>query len=108
MSSITFHGGNRGYGSGYGRNSTPWSRKQSVQQAPPPPRGEVLATIYPSDLQAEKQDITAQITDSQYLASYNWLSGGEPHILIPGKKAYTQTLPTAKGYIAANQDLLNR
>ncbi|PYH42932.1 uncharacterized protein BP01DRAFT_403792, partial [Aspergillus saccharolyticus JOP 1030-1] len=85
MSSITFHGRDRGYGSGYGRNSTPWSRKQCVQQAPLPPRGEVLATIYPIDLQEEKQDITAQIIDSQCLASYNWLSGGEPHILIPGE-----------------------
>ncbi|KAF5858591.1 hypothetical protein ETB97_003984 [Aspergillus alliaceus] len=85
MSSITYHGRDRSYGGGYGRNSTPWSRKQSVQQAPPPPRGEVLAKIYPSDLQAEKQDITAQITDSQYMASYNWLSEGEPHILIPGE-----------------------
>ncbi|KAH1353858.1 hypothetical protein KXW65_002235 [Aspergillus fumigatus] len=85
MSSVTFHGRDRGYGSGYGRNSTPRSRKQSAQQAPPPPQGEVLATIYPIDLQAEKQGITAQITDSQCLTSYNWLGGGEPHILIPGE-----------------------
>lgn len=108
MSSVTFHGRDRGYGSGYGRNSTPRSRKQSAQQAPPPPQGEVLATIYPVDLQAEKQGITAQITDSQCLTSYNWLGGGEPHILIPGKKAYPQRLPIAKGYIVANQVLLNR
>ncbi|RDH26912.1 hypothetical protein BDQ94DRAFT_176052 [Aspergillus welwitschiae] len=85
MSPFTSHGRNRGCAGGYGRNSTPWSRKQRVQQAPPPPRGEVLATIYLSDLQAEKQNITSQITDSQFLASYNWLSGGGPHILIPGE-----------------------
>lgn len=108
MSPVTSHGRNRGCAGGYGRNSTPWSRKQRVQQAPPPPRGEVLATIYLSDLQAEKQNITSQITDSQFLASYNWLSGGGPHILIPGKKAHPQKLPTGKGYIPANQAWLNR
>lgn len=108
MSSITFHGRDRGYGSGYCRNGTPCGRSQSVQQAHPPPRGEILATIYPIDLQGEKQGITAQITDSQCLASYNWLGGGEPHILIPGKKAYHQRLSIVKGYIAANQVLLNR
>lgn len=65
-----------------------------MPESPPPPLGEVLATVHPRELQDPDDpdaDLIAapRITDSQYLASYNWLRGNKPCVAIPGKKAST-------------------
>lgn len=85
MSSSAFRGRPRTYGNRFQRNSTSWIQKRNIQQTPPPPLGEIIATIYQSDLQADKSDTTAKITNGQYLTSYNWLTGIEPRIIIPGE-----------------------
>ncbi|KAJ9242812.1 hypothetical protein DTO169E5_2983 [Paecilomyces variotii] len=109
MSSSAFRGRARAYGDRFQRNSTPWIQKRNVQQAPPPPpRGEIIATIYQSDLQADKSDTTAKITNGQYLTSYNWLTGIEPRIIIPGKIAYHQNLDIVKEHCTANTSMPNR
>jgi hypothetical protein len=55
---------------------------------PAPPLGEILATIHHDELEdsANEGDDTAQITNSQYLTSYNWLNGPNRQILVPGEK----------------------
>lgn len=110
MSSSAFRGRARAYGDRFQRNSTPWIQKRNVQLArpPPPPRGEIIATIYQSDLQADKDDTTAKITNSQYLTSYNWLTGREPRIIIPGKIAYHQNFYIVKEHCTANTSMPNR
>lgn len=108
MSSSAFRGRPRTYGNRFQRNSTSWIQKRNIQQTPPPPLGEIIATIYQSDLQADKSDTTAKITNGQYLTSYNWLTGIEPRIIIPGKIAYHQNLYIVKERCTANASMPNR
>ncbi|KAJ9255513.1 hypothetical protein DTO212C5_9143 [Paecilomyces variotii] len=54
MSSSAFRGRARTYGNPFQRDSTSWIQKRNIQQTPPPPLGEIIATIYQSDLQADK------------------------------------------------------
>lgn len=47
--------------------------------------GELLVTIQPTE--QESQDGNVQITDYEFLASYNWKDVDEPTIVVPGKSA---------------------
>ena len=82
----------RNFGGGFAnrqRNlNAPWRQKQNAPQAPSPPLGEVLAVMFPDDIEnaCESDDILPRIRNVQYLASYNWLNGKTPSILIPGKR----------------------
>jgi hypothetical protein len=52
------------------------------------PLGELLQTLYLSDIKPEPERFaaaTTQITDLKYVASYNWLDGKSPTIMVPGK-----------------------
>jgi hypothetical protein len=59
-----------------------------IQANSAPPLGEIIATIQHGDLEesANQEDNAAQITNSQYLTSYNWLAGAIPQIVVPGEK----------------------
>ena len=76
----------------YGRGGRRWrglggARKTTLHATLAPPLGEIIATVQHDDLEesASQEDDTAQITNSQYLASYNWLTGADPHIIVPGE-----------------------
>ncbi|RAL15896.1 uncharacterized protein BO97DRAFT_475504 [Aspergillus homomorphus CBS 101889] len=62
------------------------SQRSSVPRAPPPPLGEIIATLEYDDLQDDttKTHHPARITDTQYLTSYNWVRGGSG-IIVPGE-----------------------
>lgn len=47
------------------------------------PLGGLVKTFHNSDLGLKKTDV-AKIVDCQYVASYNWLNGAVPTIVIPG------------------------
>jgi hypothetical protein len=55
--------------------------------------GEILATIQHDDLEdgATETHDCAQITNTQYLTSYNWLNGGDHQIIVPGESAHPAT-----------------
>ncbi|EED23739.1 conserved hypothetical protein [Talaromyces stipitatus ATCC 10500] len=76
----------RGRSSGRWRNGR-GSRQPSVLPTPAPPLGDVLATIQHDDLENHKTDDQdcPQITNAQYLTSYNWLNGADHEILVPGE-----------------------
>ncbi|KAJ5114223.1 hypothetical protein N7456_002757 [Penicillium angulare] len=64
------------------------SGSSSVPLSPPPPLGEVLATINHDDIEDSipQPNQPAQITNTQYLTSYNWISGEDgPEIIVPGE-----------------------
>jgi hypothetical protein len=90
-------GGSRGYRQTATKRT--WRHQKIVQQSPPPPMGEILATIHQNDLQDSKFDNkdAALITESQYLASYNWLNRKENRILVPGKDILTTSQTSANG-----------
>ncbi|KAH9863900.1 hypothetical protein J1614_009832, partial [Plenodomus biglobosus] len=49
------------------------------------PLGELLKTVYASDLKPDSFSRGASIDDCQYVASYNWLSGAEATVIFPGR-----------------------
>ncbi|KAJ5352886.1 hypothetical protein N7452_001860 [Penicillium brevicompactum] len=70
-----------------------WSggtQRPVIPQAPAPPLGEILVTIQHDDLEEledlEGQELDpAQITETKYLTSYNWLGEGSQQIMVPGE-----------------------
>lgn len=79
---------------GGGRGGRGGWKSSTVKYNPPPepdtarhPLGELLQTFYLSDIKPEPERFaaTAQITDLKYVASYNWLDGKAPTIMVPGK-----------------------
>jgi hypothetical protein len=77
----------------HGRGRGKWrrgggSRRPAILPISAPPLGKILATIQHDHLEdsANQGDYTAQITNSQYLTSYNWLNGPNHQILVPGEK----------------------
>ena len=71
-------GGGRGFKNRRVSNQSPYS---------PLPLGKVLASIDHKDLKdlADEEAGPAQIINSQYLASYNWLDRASRTIMIPGR-----------------------
>ncbi|KAJ5577628.1 uncharacterized protein N7459_006592 [Penicillium hispanicum] len=61
--------------------------QDTAPPAPPPPLGEILAEIRPSDLKegVDNASHVLGITNSQYLASYNWPNGKDRRIIVPGE-----------------------
>jgi hypothetical protein len=65
------------------------SRRLSIPPTPAPPLGEILATIQLDDLDDGVTNIhdSAQIVNTRYLTSYNWISGASSQVIVPGDKA---------------------
>ncbi|KAF2713833.1 hypothetical protein K504DRAFT_498627 [Pleomassaria siparia CBS 279.74] len=83
-----------GRGSRGGRGGRGGGNASTPKRDPPPepdivahPLGELLQTIRISDLSLEaiKTSKPTDITDLKYVASYNWMEGDAPTIMIPGK-----------------------
>ncbi|KAJ5873610.1 uncharacterized protein N7473_013169 [Penicillium subrubescens] len=84
----------------HGRDGGRWrahggTRRRTVLATLPPPLGEIVATIQLEDIDdSESQgDKRAQITNSQYLTSYNWITGADHHIVVPGEPPAWTPLP---------------
>ena len=76
-------GQTRGWrGRGQQGNSTSTSTQQSIPH-PSKPLGPVVDSITANTLLVELESPTIQ--DVRYIASYNWASGKDPIILVPGK-----------------------
>jgi hypothetical protein len=83
MSSSSRRGTLRGVGSG-GRGSGTWRGKDAHIPTPTPqPLGPTLDSISSRTLLVEEN--APKIQDVQYVASYNWLDGKSPVILVPGQ-----------------------
>jgi hypothetical protein len=85
MSSSSRRGTSRGVGS-TGRGT--WQGKDARAFIPPPapapqPLGPTIDSISNRNLLVEEDAPTIQ--DVQYVASYNWLEGKSPVILVPGQ-----------------------
>ena len=63
----------------------------AVERAPSPPLGEVLATVGEGDFVEllDVEDASVRIGGCRQVASYNWLNGQKPAILVPGKRERT-------------------
>jgi hypothetical protein len=83
-------------GRGRGKGSYQNRRGATRNLYPPPPLGDVLATISLGDLKdlADEETGPAQIINSQYLVSYNWLDRTTHTILVPGRYLHPYTLST--------------
>jgi hypothetical protein len=74
----------RGYAARRGGRG--WGQNHEVSRVPSPPLGPVLSTISRVELVADEVPAgNAKITGVEDVASYNWISGKEPTILVPGK-----------------------
>ncbi|KAJ5779631.1 hypothetical protein N7457_007351 [Penicillium paradoxum] len=68
--------------------STPTDPRRTKEIDPiPPPLGDLIVTIHHADIESgrDQEKDTARITNSHYLTSYNWLSGRNPSIIVPGE-----------------------
>lgn len=76
----------------HGRGGERWRAHGGTRRLAtlPPPLGEIVATIQLEDIDdsATQGDNRAQITNSQYLTSYNWITGADHHIVVPGQKTH--------------------
>lgn len=79
---MSFRGGF--YNSGRARNrGSLWGRGSTHKaEAPPAPLGPTLDNIDIKTLLIE--EAAPKIADVEYVASYNWLGGKSPTILVPG------------------------
>jgi hypothetical protein len=74
----------RGSFAGRGRSfGAPFKRGQAGSPRPTKPFGAVVDSINVKELLIE--DDAPKIKDVKYVASYNWVDGGDPVILVPGK-----------------------
>lgn len=78
----------RGTSRGFGTRGGSWrgkdSRGQAKSPAPPAPLGQIVDRINIKALLIEQDAPTIQ--DVKYVASYNWLEGKYPIMLVPGKR----------------------
>ncbi|KIX03283.1 uncharacterized protein Z518_06835 [Rhinocladiella mackenziei CBS 650.93] len=65
------------------RAVTSWKQEEQPLLDPPAPFGELLLEMLPEDISNSSYE--PKITDCRYVASYTWLDGGPPSILIPGR-----------------------
>jgi hypothetical protein len=79
--------GSRGRGPRYGYPSRSAHGRTLISTAPAPPLGELIQSISKDDLAKDSKLYldSAKIQDCSLVASYSWLEGGEPTILVPGK-----------------------
>ncbi|KAK2762565.1 hypothetical protein FQN54_000738 [Arachnomyces sp. PD_36] len=75
-------GGGRGRGSGRGYWRDDFRQVPTVDQLPPKPLGPTIDSIDIKTLMTEED--TPTIKEVEYVASYNWLNGESPTILVPG------------------------
>ena len=79
----SYRGFDRGRGRGSWRGGANPSRAGPLQNLPPPkPLGPTIDSIDIKTLLTEEDAPT--IKDVEYIASYNWISGRSPVILVPG------------------------
>lgn len=65
---------------------------EASPSAPPKPLGPTVDSIsYRTLLLVE--EAAPRIKDAEYVASYNWLDGKSPTILVPGQKAHSLYQP---------------
>ena len=88
LSQMSFY---RGSSRGFGTRCSSWRGKDRRSQAKSPvpsaltlPLGQVVDSISIKALLVEQDAPTIQ--DVEYVASYNWLEGKSPIILVPGKR----------------------
>lgn len=98
-----YNRGNRGRGTGRGwAQQSSWrgsGQKNPTSQTKPKadeiPKGILISTITPTPIpsDAKLRSVTPKISNSEYIASYNWLDGKKATILVPGEYTYlTETL----------------
>jgi hypothetical protein len=80
--------------SGYRGGRRPWrgstistSSQGPIRTPPAPPLGPLLERLTPDQQHPNKHDIDykLEITDTKFLASYNWTDAKDPSIIFPGK-----------------------
>lgn len=85
----SYRGLNRGRGRGSWRDGASLSRARPPQNLPPPkPLGPTINSITIKTLLTEEDAPT--ISGVEYVASYNWISGKSPVILVPGQSLSLQ------------------
>jgi hypothetical protein len=67
------------------RNLTSTGRSRA-ETPPPPPFGPTIDSISSRAVLVEEDAPTIQ--DAEYIASYNWLQGKSPIILVPGQYCF--------------------
>jgi hypothetical protein len=88
---------NRGTSRGFGRGGGSWrgkdsSRSRAEPLTPPQPFGPTIDSFNSKTLLIEEDAPTIQ--DVEYVASYNWLDGKSPIVLVPGQYATCYSLET--------------
>ena len=87
--------GGRGRGSTRGR----FQGGARVSAGPSPtnqePVGKLLLTIHPEQESTTSKGIIPTIEECQYVASYNWLEGVNPSILVPGRPSLQRYAKTS-------------
>lgn len=56
-----------------------------IRTPPAPPLGALLERVTPDQLNSDTQDENLEITDTRFLASYNWTDARAPSIIFPGE-----------------------
>lgn len=65
--------------------SRTWQKPLEVTPTPEPPFGALIKSIAAADLNVASYDGNeVVITDSELIASFNWIDSPEPTILVPG------------------------
>jgi hypothetical protein len=85
--------------SGYRGGRKPWRGASSsklsqgpIRTPPAPPLGILLEQLTPDQTHQDKHDsdYKLEITDTKFLASYNWTDAKDPSIIFPGKFKISQ------------------
>lgn len=63
--------------------------KKDIVTLSPAPYGSLVDTIEPSLLFTE--EVEPKISDTKYVASYNWVNSRTPSILVPGRSFYPRS-----------------
>ena len=77
--------GGRGRGSTRGRFQGGARASAGSSPTNQEPVGKLLLTIHPEQESTTSKGIIPTIEECQYVASYNWLEGVNPSILVPGR-----------------------
>ena len=92
MSSFDYRGGRHPWRGSSGSTS----RQGPIQTPPAPPFGSLIEEVTPLQCTGD-DDATRKIvsiTDTKFLASYNWTDAKDPSIIFPGKSR-SEKLPVA-------------
>jgi hypothetical protein len=87
--------GGRGRGSTRGRFQGGAKASSGPSPTNQEPVGKLLLTIHPEQESTTSEGIKSTIEGCQYVASYNWLDGGNPSILVPGRPSLQRYVKTS-------------